>query len=158
MGRHATYWSRLSDYEPSEEIVANDNSNTGTSNVPSDSAIHNPPASFSDNAHVKSLDEYHAIYERSMKDPEQFWAEQAEQRITWFKKWHTVKQCDYSKAQIAWYLGGKLNASYNCVDRHVEAGRGDTVQRLSGKATTRLRLKAIPMPNCTSKFKRLRMH
>ena len=61
-----------------------------------------------------------------MKDPEQFWAEQAEQRITWFNKWHTVKQCDYSKAQIAWYLGGKLNVSYNCVDRHVEAGRGDS--------------------------------
>ena len=79
---------------------------------------------FSVNAHVKSLDEYRAIYDRSVSDPESFWAEQAEQRITWLEKWHTVRQYDYHKAEIAWYLGGKLNACYNCVDRHVEAGRG----------------------------------
>ena len=88
-------------------------------------AVYNPPAEFSANAHVKSLDEYRAIYDRSVCDPEGFWAEQAEQRITWFKKWHTVRQYDFHKAEIAWYLGGKLNACYNCVDRHVEAGRGD---------------------------------
>ena len=104
--------------------MATDNSNQGTPNT--SKATYNPPPSFSDNAHVKSLDEYHEIYQRSVADPEQFWAEQAEQRITWFEKWHTVKRCDYSKAEIAWYLGGKLNASYNCVDRHVEAGRGDS--------------------------------
>ena len=79
---------------------------------------------FSVNAHVKSLDEYRAIYDRSVSDPESFWTEQAEQRITWLEKWHTVRQYDYHKAEIAWYLGGKLNACYNCVDRHVEAGRG----------------------------------
>ena len=104
--------------------MATDNSNNGTPKALS--ATHSPPTSFSDNAQVKSLEEYHEIYQRSVADPEQFWAEQAEQRITWFEKWHTVKQCDYSKAEIAWYLGGKLNASYNCVDRHVEAGRGDS--------------------------------
>ena len=103
--------------------MANDNSKNGTPNTLS--TTHSPPTSFSDNAQVKSLEEYHEIYQRSVADPERFWAEQAEQRITWFEKWHTVKQCDYSKAEIAWYLGGKLNASYNCVDRHVEAGRGD---------------------------------
>ena len=87
--------------------------------------VYNPPAEFSAHAHVKSLDEYRAIYDRSISDPEGFWAEQAEQRITWLKKWHTVRQYDYKKAEIGWYLGGKLNACYNCVDRHVEAGRGD---------------------------------
>ena len=87
--------------------------------------VYNPPAEFSANAHVKSLDEYRAIYDRSISDPEGFWAEQAEQRITWLKKWHTVRQYDYHKAEIGWYLGGKLNACYNCIDRHVEAGRGD---------------------------------
>ena len=90
-----------------------------------DTPVYNPPAEFSANAHVKSLDEYRAIYDRSISDPEGFWAEQAEQRITWLEKWHTVRQYDYHKAEIAWYLGGKLNACYNCVDRHVEAGRGD---------------------------------
>ena len=74
---------------------------------------------------MKTLDEYRALYERSIADPEAFWAEQAEERITWAEKWHTVREVDYNKAEIAWYLGGKLNVCYNCVDRHVEAGRGD---------------------------------
>ena len=87
--------------------------------------VYNPPAEFSANAHVKSIDEYRAMYDRSISNPEGFWAEQAEQRITWLEKWHTVRQYDYHKAEIGWYLGGKLNACYNCVDRHVEAGRGD---------------------------------
>ena len=86
--------------------------------------VYNPPADFSAKAHFKSLDEYRAMYDRSVSDPEGFWAEQAERRITWYEKWHTVRQYDYHKAEIAWYLGGKLNACYNCVDRHVEAGRG----------------------------------
>ena len=93
--------------------------------APSDETpVYNPPTAFSAKAHFKSLDEYRAMYDRSVNDPEGFWAEQAEQRITWFEKWHTVRQYDYHKAEIAWYLGGKLNACYNCVDRHVEAGRG----------------------------------
>ncbi len=89
--------------------------------------IFNPSAEFTAHANVKSLDEYQQIYGRSIRDPESFWADQAEQRITWFEKWHTVQQCDYHKAEIAWYLGGKLNACYNCVDRHVENGRGDDI-------------------------------
>ena len=86
--------------------------------------VYNPPAAFTASAHVKSLDEYRALYDRSVSDPEGFWAQEAEQRITWFEKWHTVRQYDFHKGEIAWYLGGKLNACYNCVDRHVEAGRG----------------------------------
>ena len=89
-----------------------------------DTPVYNPPAEFSAKAHVKSLDQYRATYDRSISDPDGFWAEQAEQRITWLKKWHTVRQYDYNKAEIGWFLGGKLNACYNCVDRHVEAGRG----------------------------------
>jgi len=87
--------------------------------------VYDPPAEFSAKAYVKTLEEYRALYERSIADPEAFWAEQAEERITWAEKWHTVREVDYNKAEIAWYLGGKLNVCYNCVDRHVEAGRGD---------------------------------
>ena len=94
-------------------------------NNASETPVYKPKAEFSAKSHVKSLDEYREIYDRSIADPEGFWAEQAEQRITWFEKWHTVRQVDYHKAEIAWYLGGKLNACYNCVDRHVEAGRGN---------------------------------
>ena len=102
--------------------------------------VYTPPAEFSANAHVKSLEEYRALYGRSVSDPEGFWAEQAEQRITWFEKWHTVRRYDYHKADIAWFLGGKLNACYNCVDRHVEAGRGsDTALVWEGNDPTESR-------------------
>jgi acetyl-CoA synthetase len=90
------------------------------SNIP----VYQPPAN--DNAHVKSLDEYKALYERSINDPDGFWTEQAE-RMTWTKKWDTLQQWDYEKADIRWFLGGKINACYNCVDRHVDEGRGDQV-------------------------------
>ena len=67
-------------------------------------SVVNPPTEFSAKAHIKSLDEYRTLYNRSVSDPEAFWAEQAEQRITWIKRWDTVRQCDYHKAEIGWYL------------------------------------------------------
>ena len=105
--------------------MTDEKSNTESETLPHEDRVYNPPEYFSAKSYVKSLDEYHATYERSINDPEGFWNEQADQRITWIEKWHTVRKCDYDKAEIAWYLGGKLNACYNCVDRHVEAGRGN---------------------------------
>ncbi|HEV2127002.1 MAG TPA: acetate--CoA ligase [Thermomicrobiales bacterium] len=64
------------------------------------------------------------IYERAAADPEAFWAEQAES-LSWYRKWDTVLEWDEPFAK--WFVGGKLNASYNCLDRHVEAGNGDRV-------------------------------
>ena len=75
------------------------------------------------NAHVSSIEEYQKTYEESVKDPEAFWANVAE-RLTWFKKWDKVRDCDFVNAKIKWFEGGKLNACYNCLDRHVEAGHG----------------------------------
>ena len=71
--------------------------------------VYPPSAEFSANAHVKSLEEYQEIYDRSVSDPETFWAEQAE-RLSWFEKWNTVREWDYHKAEIQWYLGAKENA------------------------------------------------
>ena len=71
-------------------------------------------------------DKYQQMYQRSVDNPEGFWAEQAEKFLHWFKKWDTVMDCDYHKADIKWFTGGKLNVSYNCLDRHLEA-RGDQV-------------------------------
>ncbi len=88
--------------------------------------VYPPSTEFSAGAHVKSMEEYQALYDRSVADPEAFWAEQAE-RISWFEKWNTVREWDYHKAEIQWYLGAKVNACYNCIDRHVESGHGDTV-------------------------------
>ena len=83
-----------------------------------------PAAEFTANAHIKSMEQYQEMYDRSINDENGFWAEQAE-RLTWFKKWHTVANYDLAAADIKWFEGGKLNVSYNCLDRHVEAGYGE---------------------------------
>ncbi|MCB1065324.1 MAG: acetate--CoA ligase [Verrucomicrobiae bacterium] len=88
--------------------------------------VYPPSAEFSANAHVKSMEEYQALYDRSVNDPEGFWTEQAE-RLTWMEKWNTLREWDYHQADIKWFLGGKINACYNCIDRHVDEGHGDTV-------------------------------
>ena len=84
----------------------------------------NPPLKFSANAHVKNLDQYKKEYNESIADRNAFWAKKAE-RISWVKKWDSVGEFDYVNANINWFEGGKLNVSYNCLDRHVEAGDGD---------------------------------
>lgn len=75
-------------------------------------------------AHVNSLDAYQEKYAESIKEPEGFWANIAE-RLTWYKKWDTVRDYDFVNAQIKWFEGATLNACYNCLDRHVEAGLGE---------------------------------
>ena len=82
-----------------------------------------PNEKIKNNAYVGSVEKYNEIYDYSIKDPEGFWAEQAE-RITWFKKWNKVWNWDFNKADISWYEGAELNACYNCVDRHVDNGHG----------------------------------
>ena len=69
---------------------------------------------------------YQEGYGLSVRDPEAFWAEQAK-RLSWSRKWDWVLKHDYKNAEHSWFGGGRLNACYNCVDRHVEAGFGDKV-------------------------------
>jgi acetyl-CoA synthetase len=90
----------------------------------SKSKVYPPTAKASANAHISSLEQYHELYNRSINDPVGFWTEQAE-RLDWIEKWHTLCESDYDKAKIRWFIGGKLNACYNCVDRHVDDGHGD---------------------------------
>ncbi|HZX95279.1 MAG TPA: acetate--CoA ligase [Myxococcales bacterium] len=80
------------------------------------------PAQFAKQARIGSKEKYRALYDRSISDPDGFWAEQAE-RITWSKKWKTVSKYDFDAAKIEWYIGGKLNASVNCLDRHLDGPR-----------------------------------
>ena len=86
--------------------------------------VFHPSAEWSAHAHIKNMDQYQEIYDSSLQDRDAFWANIAE-RITWYKKWDTVSNVDFKKAEIKWFEGGKLNISYNCLDRHVEAGKGD---------------------------------
>lgn len=82
-----------------------------------------PPAEFSTKAYIKSLAEYEEIYNKSIADPQAFWAEKAEEHIEWFKKWDTVHTWDPEDARHTWFAGGKLNVSYNCLDKHLKTWR-----------------------------------
>jgi len=73
--------------------------------------------------HIESLEEYQRLYRLSLDAPEMFWAERAES-LNWFHKWDTVFDSDYEETDMGWFLGGRLNACYNCVDRHLN-DRGD---------------------------------
>ena len=86
--------------------------------------IYTPSADWVDSAHVSSLDKYRYIYNRSIENPDEFWASIAE-RVTWYKPWDKVRNFNFKEGKIKWYENGKLNVSYNCLDRHVDSGKGD---------------------------------
>jgi len=69
-----------------------------------------------------SLKEYEVYYKQSISNPEKFWSKQAE-ALDWFKKWKKVLDSDFAKAKVRWFVGGELNASYNCLDRHIATDR-----------------------------------
>ena len=81
----------------------------------------NPGANFAENAHIKSLAEYEALYAQAEADPLKFWADLAEKELHWFKKWDQV--LDWQPPFAQWFVGGKLNISYNCLDRHLTTWR-----------------------------------
>ncbi|RJP92460.1 MAG: acetate--CoA ligase [Desulfobacteraceae bacterium] len=72
-------------------------------------------------AYINSTEQYQTMYRRSIDNPEAFWGEQAKKYLTWDKEWDFVLKYDFSEANIQWFGGGKLNASYNCLDRHLPA-------------------------------------
>ncbi|BAZ04998.1 acetate--CoA ligase [Calothrix sp. NIES-3974] len=82
-----------------------------------------PPSSdFSRTAHIKSLEDYQKLYDQAQANPEAFWAELAEKELHWFQKWDTV--FDWSNPPFGkWFINGKINISYNCLDRHLTTPR-----------------------------------
>jgi len=75
---------------------------------------------FQKTAHIKGMEAYQRLYRESLDNPDTFWARQADHYLTWYKKWDTVLDYDFSEARIQWFGGGRLNASFNCLDRHLE--------------------------------------
>ncbi len=71
------------------------------------------------NYHIKHLEEYYQVYRKSLRDPETFWAEVAEEHFMWRKKWDNVLSWDFTKPEIKWFEGAKLNITENCIDRHL---------------------------------------
>ncbi len=80
------------------------------------------PASLND-AHIDP-EQYETMYRSSLDDPDAFWAKQASDYVTWFEPWNKVQNSNFISGDIRWFEGGKLNVSYNCLDRHLET-RGD---------------------------------
>ena len=83
-----------------------------------------PSAALSKRAHIKSMEEYRALYRESLDDPAGFWGRIAEE-VTWFRKWDRVLVDDFTHARHEWFIGGKLNVAYNCLDRHLQLARKD---------------------------------
>ena len=86
----------------------------------SEDRVFDPPEAF----RARALVQDRSVYDRAEADPEGFWADQAE-RLQWFKRWDRVME--WTPPWVKWFVGGTLNVSYNCLDRHVEAGGGDKV-------------------------------
>jgi len=81
-----------------------------------------PPKELSKKAYIKSLEEYKKIYQRSLANPEDFWGEAARQ-LDWYRKWDKVLVENFREAKHEWFVGGKLNVSYNCLDRNLKTWR-----------------------------------
>lgn len=73
------------------------------------------------NYHIKHLEEYFNVYRKSVRDPELFWEEIAEEHFVWRKRWDKVLEWDFKKPEVKWYQGAKLNITENCIDRHLAA-------------------------------------
>src|SRR5260370_23405710 len=95
--------------------------NAKTANITSfqqEKRVFPPSKEFSTRAHIKSLAQYRKLYNESIKPAEKFWGKQAKDELVWFKPWSKVLQWKIPFAK--WFVGGKLNVSYNCLDRHLD--------------------------------------
>ena len=81
-----------------------------------------PSREFQKKAAIKSFRQYKEIYKHSINNPQDFWAERAKD-LHWFKKWENVLEYDFTEAYVKWFEGGKINVSYNCLDRHLYSWR-----------------------------------
>ena len=97
---------------------------SATTNIESvlhEERVFQPPPEFSAQAHIKSLEELEALRREASDAPEAFWARMAESELHWFRKWDTVLKWEAPHAE--WFVGGRINASYNCLDRHLRTWR-----------------------------------
>mmetsp|Transcript_25670 Transcript_25670/g.61840 ORF Transcript_25670/g.61840 Transcript_25670/m.61840 type:complete len:693 (-) Transcript_25670:373-2451(-) len=90
-------------------------------------------------AHIKSLGQYKKMYKMSLEEPEKFWGDMGRQQVTWFQPFTRVQSGGLETGNVAWYLDGKLNACYNCVDRHLPARANQTAFLWEGNDTKEIR-------------------
>jgi acetyl-CoA synthetase len=94
--------------------------------MPEEKLVYEPSDAVKMKASIRRMEEYKELYQRSLNDPEKFWGELAEQ-LDWSKKWDKVLEWDFNKPEVKWFGGGKLNVSYNCLDRHLNTWRSNKV-------------------------------
>ncbi len=94
--------------------------------VTDETRLYPPSKEFVDQAYVKSRDEYEKMWKQSIQDPETFWGGIAKE-LHWFKPWLKANREDFAKGEVEWFIGGKTNIAYNCLDAQVEKGKGDKV-------------------------------
>ena len=83
-----------------------------------------PPQNFVEKARIKSREQYDELWRKSIECPDEFWGEMAEEHIEWFKKWEAVEEYSFQDdVYVRYYRGAKLNATYNCLDRHLNSWR-----------------------------------
>ena len=100
-----------------------DTASSSIDHVLDEARLFPPPPGFSDKAVISSREQYESMYARAREDRDGFWRDQAQEHLHWFEPFTEV--CRWEPPNAEWFVGGKTNASYNCLDRHVEAGRGD---------------------------------
>ena len=85
----------------------------------SEHKVYPVPKEFEKNTHIRN-DQYLAMYDASINRSDEFWAQKADEFVTWFKPWNKLTESDFEQGDARWFLGAELNASYNCIDRHLE--------------------------------------
>ena len=91
----------------------------------SNEAVYSVPEKWSGDAWIDA-DRYQLLYQQSLDNPNDFWTQQSDQFLTWEKPWETLNSADFSKAEAAWFVGGKLNVTVNCIDRHLKSHADQT--------------------------------
>src|SRR5881394_2013929 len=91
---------------------------TNITSVSTEKRVFPPRKDFSKSAHIKSLAEYRKLYNESIRSPEKFWAKQAKEELVWFKPWKKV--LEWKSPFSKWFIGGQLNVSANCLDKHLD--------------------------------------
>src|ERR1035438_7419638 len=91
--------------------------------VSQEARVFPPPKEFARRAHIKSLAQYRKLYRESIQSPEKFWSRQAKEELGWFKRW--TKTLKWEEPYAKWFVGGQLNVSYNCLDRHLDTPRAN---------------------------------
>jgi acetyl-CoA synthetase len=91
--------------------------------VSQEARVFPPPKAFARRANLKSLAQYRKLYRESVQSPEKFWGRQAKEELVWFKRWTRVLKWEEPYAK--WFVGGQLNVSYNCLDRHLDTARAN---------------------------------